>query len=71
MTETTTTSRELGTVAQGAAYAKCSQKTIWRYINAGRITAYRFGPRMVRIDMAELDAIIRPIPNARTGRGAA
>jgi excisionase family DNA binding protein len=47
----------------GADYAACSQKTLRRHIAAGRLRGYRLG-RLVRIDLDELDAIMRPIPAA-------
>lgn len=36
-------------------------KTLRRYISAGRITGYRFGPRMIRVDMGEIDALMQPM----------
>jgi excisionase family DNA binding protein len=45
-------------------------KTVRRWIAAGRLTAYRFGPRLLRIDPDELDALLQPIPTAKTRRSA-
>lgn len=38
-----------------------SARTLRRYISAGRITGYRFGPRMLRVDLDELDGLLRPL----------
>lgn len=43
-----------------------SVDTIRRLIASGQITGYRLNNRIVRVDMAEVDAAFRPIPT--TGR---
>lgn len=53
--------RRLSSLAEAAEAYGVSVKTIRRYISTGRVTGYRFGPRMLRVDMAELDAMLRPI----------
>lgn len=58
------TARRLASVADAAAYADVSDRTIRRYIAAGRLTGYRVGPRLVKIDLEEVDALVRPIPTA-------
>lgn len=35
--------------------------TVRRWISDGRITGYRFGPRMIRVDLDEIDALFRPL----------
>lgn len=56
--------RRLVTIPQAAnEYGVCS-KTIRRYISAGRIVGYRFGPRMIRVDLDEIDAMLRPMSAA-------
>lgn len=47
-----------------AQYAGLSEKTLRRYIAAGRLTGYRVGPRALRIDADELDGLFRRIPTA-------
>lgn len=59
--------RDLVSIADGADYAKCSIRTIRRRISAGELTGYRFGARLIRIDLAELDAAMAPIPTAKRG----
>ena len=51
-------------IAAAAEYAGVSPKTIRRYIAAGRLAAYRVGPRLIRVDLAEVEAMLRPIPAA-------
>lgn len=39
-----------------------TDRTLRTYIAEGRLPAYRLGPRLVRIDAADLDALLRPVP---------
>lgn len=41
--------------------------TIRRWISQGRITGFRFGPRMIRVDLNEIDAMLRPLAAANRG----
>lgn len=56
--------RDLQPIAAAAAYASCSTKTIRRRIADGTLTAYRFGPRIIRVDLAELERLLRPVGGA-------
>ncbi|MFJ2300479.1 helix-turn-helix domain-containing protein [Oerskovia paurometabola] len=47
-------------VAESAQRLGCQPATIYRYIDAGTLPAYRVGPRTLRVDPADLDALIRP-----------
>jgi excisionase family DNA binding protein len=58
------TPRCLAGIADAAAYADVSTRTIRRYIADGRLTGYRVGPRLVKVDLADLDNLARPIPTA-------
>ena len=58
------TRRELVSLAAAAAYADVSVRTVRRYIAGGRLTGYRVGPRLIRVDMKELEDLARPIPAA-------
>ena len=60
------TPRSIASIAAAAEHAGLSPKTIRRYIAAGRLAAYRVGPRLIRVDLAEVDALLRPIPTAGT-----
>jgi excisionase family DNA binding protein len=53
------------TVAHGAQAYSCSTRTIYRYIASGLLPAYRLGPRMLRIDLDDLERLARPVPAAR------
>lgn len=53
--------RRLSSLPEAAEQFGVSSRTLRRYISAGRITGYRFGPRMLRVDLDELDALLRPL----------
>lgn len=63
--------RRLVSLDDAAAYAACSTKTLRRRISDGSLTGYRLGPRLLRIDLDELDKMLRPVPSARVRGGAA
>jgi excisionase family DNA binding protein len=52
--------------AQAAVYAGVHTDTIRRYISQGLLTGYRLGNKLIRIDLDELDAMLRPVPTAGT-----
>jgi len=56
--------RRWASVADGAKYVGVSSKTFRRMIAAGTVPAYRMAPRVLRVDLNELDAVMRPIPTA-------
>ncbi len=58
--------RRLVSLATAAAYADVSTRTLRRYIAQGRITGYRVGPRLVKVDLIEVDQLARPIPTVRS-----
>lgn len=47
---------------QAAEYLGITDRTLRRMIAAGDLPAYRLGPRLLRIDVADLDALMRPVP---------
>jgi excisionase family DNA binding protein len=57
-----TVSRRYASLRDAADYIGVNEKTIRRHITAGRVTGYRIGSRLVRVDLNELDAALRPIP---------
>jgi excisionase family DNA binding protein len=57
--------RRLVSLTAAAEYADVSTRTLRRYISRGRLTGYRVGPRLIKVDLHELDALARPIPTAR------
>ncbi len=56
--------RRLEAIPHAAEYLGVSTKTIRRYIAAGRLTAYRTGPRLIRVDLADVDALLQRVPTA-------
>lgn len=57
--------RRYASVAEAAVYAGVCERTIRRYITDGRIPGYRVGPRLIKVDLNEMDRLIRPIPAVR------
>ena len=51
-----------GSVAAAADRMGISQRTVRRMIDRGELTGYRLGKRLIRIDLDELEASIKPIP---------
>ena len=49
-------------ITEAAAYADVSTRTIRRWIAAGMLPGYRLGPRLVKVDLADLEALARRIP---------
>lgn len=59
--------RRLAGLTVAAESADVSVRTMRRWIAEGRLTGYRIGPRLIKVDLAELDALARPIPAAGGG----
>jgi excisionase family DNA binding protein len=53
------------TVAEAARKLKVSHSTVWRWIEAGRLPAYRVGPKNIRIAERDLDSVIAPATQSR------
>lgn len=53
--------KRLVSVQEAAEVANVCPKTIRRGIAKGLFTAYRFGPRLIRVDLDELEASFRQI----------
>src|SRR5712692_2934833 len=51
---------ELLTIVEAAKVLKVSTVTIHRWLKQGRLTAYRVGPRAVRISRSELTRVLSP-----------
>lgn len=47
---------------EAAARWSVSRDTIRRLIASGQVTGYRLNRRIIRVDVAEVDAAFRPIP---------
>ena len=53
--------QRLDSLNNAADFAGVSTKTIRRWISDVRITGYRMGPRLIRVDLDELAAMLQPI----------
>ncbi len=54
------TERQYYTVAEAAAVLDVSPSTVWRWIKANKLPAYRVGERSIRVKREDLARIIRP-----------
>ena len=54
----------MASLTLGAEYIGVSEKTLRRMIASGAVSGYRVGPRLVRVDLNDLDAAARAIPAA-------
>ena len=50
---------QLASVDEAAEYLGVHAKTVRRWIAQGRLTAYAAGPRLIRVDLDEVDAMLR------------
>jgi len=53
------------TIMDAARRLGVNPRTIRRRISEGKLTAFRLGPTLIRLDPAEVDNLLRPIPAAR------
>jgi excisionase family DNA binding protein len=63
-----TGAKRLKSITAAAEYADLSQWTIRRYVADGRLTGYRIDPRLIKIDLNEIDQLARPVAAAGDGR---
>lgn len=56
------TRRRWLSLTEAADYVGLSTKTLRRRIADGSLTGYRAGPRQIRVDVEELDGLLRRIP---------
>ncbi|APA97069.1 helix-turn-helix domain-containing protein [Nocardia seriolae] len=54
-------SGQLMRLKDAAALVQVDIKTIYRWIDSGYLTAYRVGPRLLRVERSELLAVAKPI----------
>jgi excisionase family DNA binding protein len=55
------------TVSEAARLLQISPSTVWRWIDAGKLPAYRIGGRAIRIKREDLDTFIRPVKEKDPG----
>lgn len=52
--------RRYASLQEAAEYLGCHERTIRRLIATGKLTGYRIGRKLLRIDLNELDAAAEP-----------
>ncbi len=67
MTASLPRQRRYGSIAEAADLVGASTKTIRRRIADGTLTGYRMGPRLIRVDLSEIERVLAPIPTAGNG----
>lgn len=55
------TAPQYESIAEAAIRSGLCEKTLRNYVRQGRLTGYRLGVRALRLDPAEVDALIQPI----------
>ncbi len=55
---------ELIPLVDAAAMCGVHKITLRRWIAAGRLDAYRVGPRLLRVRVADVQALAAPVPTA-------
>ena len=64
MADTLTPRRRYVKPAEAAEYLGVTTRTIRQMVADGRLTGYRSGTRLVRLDLNEVDAAMRPFGGA-------
>ena len=57
--------RHYESVGEAAARVGVSTKTVRRWIASGQLAGYRMGPRLLRVDPDDVDAMLMLIPAAQ------
>jgi excisionase family DNA binding protein len=50
-------------ITEAATYLDVTQKTIRKLIAAGDLPAYRLGTHVLKVKIADLDAVLKPVPS--------
>ena len=58
-------------LAQAAERTDVSVKTLRRRIAAGELPAYRYGPKILRVDPKDVDKLMKPLFGGRPRRSTA
>jgi hypothetical protein len=61
---TSTKASDLVPLMEAAARAGVNHQTLRRRINDGSLTAFRFGPRLLKVSLVEVEALFKPVSNA-------
>jgi excisionase family DNA binding protein len=62
--------KNLVSIQIGAKFASVSEKTIRRYISSGDLTGYRLGKKLIRVDLDEINQLLKRIPAGGGGDAA-
>lgn len=60
-------SAEFLPLQHAAEEASCSVSTLRNLIARGDLTAYRFGPRLIRVRRQDLEALLQPYQGGQAG----
>ncbi len=61
---------QLISVAEAAKLLQVSQSTLWRWIDSGKLPAYRIGLRRIRLKRADLQQLVSPARPENSGATA-
>lgn len=64
MPENISTRRRYAKISEAAEYLDVTDRTVRQMIADGRLTGYRSGARLVRVDLNEIDLAMRPFGGA-------
>lgn len=64
MADNLTSRRRYVKIGEAADYLQVTERTIRQMIADGRLRAYRSGQRLIRLDLNEIDAAMRPFGGA-------
>lgn len=56
--------RRFASLKTACEHIDVTERTLRNYIARGELTGYRLGSRTIRIDLDELEALLKPIPTA-------
>lgn len=65
-----TSQAPLLSIRDAAKYLGVSDDTIRRMISRGELSAYRYGPKIIRIDRRDIDKLRRPVTATADYRAA-
>jgi excisionase family DNA binding protein len=68
--ESETPQDQLETVNSLAKKYNCHPNTLRNWIQSGKLSAVRFGPRMMRVRESDLQALLQPYENGQAGQWA-
>ena len=62
--------RRFYTIPEAARFLEVSPSTVWRWVQARELRAYRVGPRRFRIRLEDLERVVRPTDKEAGEQGA-